>query len=38
MKTENVNQEESITRLNRNILKISDQIEMFFANFMNIEN
>ena len=33
MKTENVNQEESIARLNRNILKISDQIEMFFANF-----
>ena len=33
MKTENVNQEENNTRLNRNILKISDQIEMFFANF-----
>ena len=33
MKKKIVNQEENNTRLNRNILKISDQIEMFFANF-----
>ena len=33
MKTENESQEEMITRLNRDIKKMSDQIEMFFANF-----
>ena len=33
MKTENASQEETITKLNRNILKISDQIDMFFMNF-----
>lgn len=33
MKTENVNQEQEITKLNRNILKISDRIDMFFMNF-----
>ena len=33
MKTENSSQEESFTKLNRNILKISDQIEMFLMNF-----
>ena len=33
MKTENASQEKMIARLNRNILKISDQIGMFLMNF-----
>ena len=33
MKTEKASQEEMITKLNRNILKIRDQIDMFFMNF-----
>jgi len=33
MKKKIINQEENNTRLNRDILKIRDQIEMFFANF-----
>ena len=33
MKTENASQEEMITKLNRNIIKISDRMDRFFMNF-----